>query len=264
MTTFPSLFLSHGSPMLALSDVPARDFLAGLGDELGRPEAILVASAHWETPAPLVSSVARNETIHDFYGFPPELYRLAYPAPGAPALAERAAARLKEAGLAAGLDRSRGLDHGAWVPLLLMYPAADIPVAQISIQTPRGPAHHIALGRALAPLREEGVLVIGSGSYTHNLGELRRGDPGEAEPSWVTRFADWFDRALVEQRTDDLVDYRGRAPEAARNHPTEEHLLPVFVALGAGDGGAARRLHSSATYGTLRMDAYAFGEGGGA
>jgi 4,5-DOPA dioxygenase extradiol len=257
MAAFPTLFLSHGSPMLALSDVPARDFLRGLGRELGRPQAILVASAHWETPTPTLNAVARNETIHDFYGFPPELYRLRYEPPGAPDLASRAASLLNEAGLAGGLDPRRGLDHGAWVPLLLMYPQADIPVLQVSLQTPRGPAHHVELGRALVPLRNEGVLIIGSGSYSHNLGELRRDDAQQAEPRWVTAFADWFDEALRERRVDELLDYQGRAPEAARNHPTEEHLLPVFVALGAG-GGAVRRLHSSATYGTLRMDAYAF------
>lgn len=260
MDRFPALFLSHGAPMLALEDVPARDFLRGLGRELGRPDVILVASAHWETPAPALNAVERNETIHDFSGFPPELYRLAYPAPGSPALAERAAGLLRAAGLEAAIDRRRGLDHGAWVPLLLMYPDADIPVVQVSLQTRRGPAHHVALGRALAPLRDDRVLVIGSGSYTHNLRELKWDGAGEAEPSWVTGFSRWFDEALVEGRTDELVDYRRRAPDAARNHPTEEHLLPVFVALGAG-GGKARRLHSSATYGTLRMDAYAFGEG---
>jgi 4,5-DOPA dioxygenase extradiol len=257
MTELPSLFLSHGSPMLALTDTPARDFLKGLGEQLGRPEAILVASAHWETAAPLLNAVERNETIHDFYGFPPELYRMSYPAPGAPVLAERAAGLLRQAGFAVGLDRARGLDHGAWVPLLLMYPDADIPVVQISLQTPLGPAHHVELGRAVAALRDENVLVIGSGSYSHNLGELRRGEIAGEEPAWVTRFADWFDRALVEQRIDDLVHYRTRAPEAVRNHPTDEHLLPVFIALGA--GGAPRRLHKSTTYGTLRMDAYAFG-----
>jgi 4,5-DOPA dioxygenase extradiol len=257
MPEIPSLFLSHGSPMLALTDTPARDFLKGLGKQLGRPEAIVVASAHWETPAPLLNAVERNETIHDFSGFPPELYRMSYPAPGDPALAERAAARLRDAGFAVALDRARGLDHGAWVPLTLMYPAADIPVVQLSLQTPLGPAHHVALGRALADFRRDGVLVIGSGSYSHNLGELRRGEVAGEEPQWVTSFADWFDRALVEQRADDLVHYRTRAPDAVRNHPTDEHLLPVFVALGA--GGAPRRLHKSTTYGTLRMDAYAFG-----
>jgi 4,5-DOPA dioxygenase extradiol len=257
MTTFPSLFLSHGSPMLALTSGPARDFLKGLGRRLGRPEAILVASAHWETPAPRVNAPARNATIYDFYGFPPELYQLRYEAPGAPRLAERAASLLNEDDLPTSLDPQRGLDHGAWVPLLLMYPEADIPVLQVSLQTPLGPAHHVRLGRALAPLRRDGVLVIGSGSYSHNLRELRR-EGDQTEPPWVTVFADWFDAALREGREDDLVHYRARAPEAQRNHPTDEHLLPVFVALGA--GGRATRLHSSATYGTLRMDAYAFGE----
>jgi 4,5-DOPA dioxygenase extradiol len=185
---------------------------------------------------------------------------MTYPAPGAPALAERVSDLLCGAGIASDIDRRRGLDHGAWVPLLLMYPAADIPVLQLSIQGHLGPAHHLQLGQALAPLRQEGVLVIGSGSFTHNLRELRR-DAGDDDtaPEWVTGFAQWFDAALSEGRRCDLLTYRARAPHAERNHPTEEHLLPLYVALGAaGEGARAERLHASATYGTLRMDAYAF------
>jgi 4,5-DOPA dioxygenase extradiol len=262
MKMLPSIYLSHGSPMLALTDVPARDFLRGLAGLIERPTAILVASAHWDTEVPEVTSVGVNETIHDFYGFPPELYRLRYAAPGAPALAERVAALLRAGGFGAEIDHARGLDHGAWAPLMLAFPAADIPVVQLSLQTHLGPAHHWRLGRALAPLRQEGVLVLGSGSFTHNLGELRRGDDGP-EPRWVTDFARWFDAALKEGRMDDLVHYRERAPEAARNHPTDEHLLPIYVALGAAGAHArAERLHASATNWSLRMDAYAFhGEG---
>jgi 4,5-DOPA dioxygenase extradiol len=247
----PSLFVSHGAPTLALDEVPARRFLTGLEGRVGRPKAILAVSAHWETAAPTVNAPAVNETIHDFGGFPEALYRLRYPAPGAPALADRV---IELTG--AAIDRARGLDHGAWVPLLLAWPDADIPVAQLSIQSAAGPAHHLRLGRALAPLREEGVLVLGTGSFTHNLRELDWGGSGAAEPAWATRFAEWVDRALVEDRLDELLDYRRLAPEAARNHPTEEHFLPLFVALGA--GGKAERLHASATMGSLRMDAYAF------
>jgi 4,5-DOPA dioxygenase extradiol len=258
----PSLYLSHGSPMLALTDVPARDFLRGLSALVERPKAILVASAHWDTETPEVNAVAVNETIHDFYGFPEELYRLRYAAPGSPELAERVAALLRAGGFKAEIDGTRGLDHGAWAPLMLAFPAADIPVVQLSLQAYLGPAHHWRLGRALATLREEGVLVVGSGSFTHNLRELRRDDAGP-EPRWVTQFADWFDTALKDGRTDDLLHYRERAPEAQRNHPTDEHLLPLYVALGAaGDRARAERLHASATNGSLRMDAYAFkGEG---
>ena len=255
----PSLFISHGSPMLALRPSPARDFLAGLGVQVGRPKAIVVASGHWETERPEVSGVAVNDTIHDFYGFPPALYAMRYSAPGSPELAERIAALLRQAGLAAEVDHERGLDHGAWVPLSLMYPAHDIPVLQLALQSWLGPAHHLQLGRAIAMLREQDVLVIGSGSFTHNLGRPRAADMDAAPPPDIVAFSDWMDTALTEWRVDDLLDYRRRAPYAALQHPTEEHLLPLFVALGAaGDGARAARLHASTTWGTLRMDAYSF------
>lgn len=255
----PTVFVSHGSPMMALTDSPARDFLRGLGRELGRPSAILVASAHWETRIPAFNSVVRNETIHDFYGFPPELFAMRYEPPGAPALAAEAAALLERAGLPSGIDTARGLDHGAWVPLILMYPQADIPVFQVGIQSQMGPEHHMRVGRALAPLREKNVLILGSGSFTHNLATLRRDAVDGPQPADVVAFSDWFDAAITEGRTDDLVHYRSRAPYAVRHHPTDEHLLPLFVPLGAaGEHATAERLHSSAMYSSLRMDAYAF------
>jgi 4,5-DOPA dioxygenase extradiol len=253
----PSLFISHGSPMLAITPAPARDFLTGFGSLFPRPKAILVASAHWETARPAVNAVARNDTIHDFGGFPRPLYALSYPAPGDPALAERVSDLLCAAGLASEIDHARGLDHGAWIPLLLAYPGADIPVLQVSVQSHLGPAHHLQLGQALAPLRAEGVLVIGSGSFTHDLRRFR-GQPIDApEAPDVTEFSDWMDSALTEGRTCDLLTYRNKAPHAADEHPTEEHLLPLFVALGAG-GGKAQRIHQSTNYGVLRMDAYSF------
>ena len=255
----PALFISHGSPMLALEPSPARSFLAGLGATLQRPRAILVASAHWETEQPAVTATAVNDTIHDFYGFPPALFAMRYPAPGDPELAQRVAEKLSDAGLEAALDRARGLDHGAWVPLTLMYPAHDIPVLQLSLQTMLGPAHHLRLGRALQTLRREDVLVIGSGSFTHNLGRLRRIEPDAAPPADVVAFADWMHAALQENRTDDLLAWRRQAPFAVAQHPTDEHLLPLFVPLGAaGETAQATRLHASTTYGALRMDAYAF------
>ena len=256
---FPSLFVSHGSPMMALTDSPARDFLRGLGKKLGRPSAILVASAHWETQVPTLNAVARNETIHDFYGFPPALFAMRYEAPGAPALAEQAAALLVKAGLGGVIDRARGLDHGTWVPLSLMYPDADIPVLQVSIQSELGPVHHLKAGRALEPLREQNVLIMGSGSFTHNLSNLRRDAVDGAQPADVVAFSDWFDDAIAGGRVKDLMHYRTLAPYAVRQHPTDEHLLPLYVALGAGgEPLKAERLHSSAMYSSLRMDAYAF------
>ena len=256
----PSLFLSHGAPTLALSEAPAAQFLHDLPGLLGeRPSAIIVASAHWERFSPHLSAMSLNDTIHDFGGFPEPLYAMRYDAPGDPDLARRAVALLAAAGLEASLDDRRGLDHGAWVPLKLAWPEADIPVIQLSIQTRLGPQHHIDLGRALAPLRADGVLIVGSGSWTHDLRSVVRWVEDAPEPDWVRDFADWTDAALTEGRTEDLKAYRVLAPEAPHNHPTEEHFLPLFVALGAGGGGPARRLHRSTTYGVLHMDAYAFG-----
>jgi 4,5-DOPA dioxygenase extradiol len=263
MTTtlsLPSIFVSHGSPMLALSETPARDFLAKLGATLPRPRAILVISAHWETAAPMVNAVARNETIHDFRGFPKALYELRYPAPGDAALAARIAALLDNAGFRAGIDTTRGLDHGAWVPLLLAYPEANIPVLQLSVQPHLGAAHHLALGRALASLREEGVLIIGSGSFTHDLRRFRGQAVDAPETEDVTEFSAWMDQAIAAGDVDALIDYRARAPHARDEHPTEEHILPLFAAIGAaGNTIAARRLHHSTEHAILRMDAYAFG-----
>ncbi|MDP8912074.1 MAG: dioxygenase [Pseudomonadota bacterium] len=256
----PALFVSHGSPAFPMSEVPAKRFLETLPTLLDhRPLAILVVSAHWESEEPAVNSVESNETIHDFYGFPPELYEITYPAPGSPGLAERVQALLGAAGLAVRVDHRRGLDHGAWVPLRLAFPAADIPVVQLSVQTERGAGYHHRLGQLLAPLREEGVLIVGSGSFTHDLSSFRqyRHAIDAPEPEWVTRFANWMEEALREQRLADLLAYRSLAPESVRNHPTEEHLLPIFVALGAG-GGRVHHLHKSSTHGILRMDVYAF------
>jgi len=260
MTKFPTIFVSHGSPMLALQDSPARRFLAGLGQSLARPSAIVVISAHWETRgAPAVSLAAQPETIHDFGGFPKALFDLRYPAPGAPAIAERAAALLAEAGILVGRSATRGLDHGAWVPLSLMYPQADVPVLQLSIVHGASPALHRQLGAALQALRHEGVLLLASGSLTHNLYEFR-GQPLDAPaPAWVTGFEAWMRDRLVANDHAALLDYRKLAPMAEKNHPTEEHLLPLYVALGAaGPGAQAELLHTSFEHGVLAMDAYAF------
>ena len=255
----PAIFVSHGSPTLPLEKNRATDFLRGLGKLLGRPRAILVVSAHWDTDRPAVSGAKKPETIHDFYGFPPALYRLRYPAPGAPDLAERAAAMLKGNGLETDIDPGRGLDHGAWTSLYLMYPDADIPVTQLSIQSYLGPEHHVRLGEALRPLRDEGVLIMASGGATHNLRELsfHRGNP--VPQPWTAEFNEWLADAVVSQRRDDLVGYRSRAPHAVRNHPTDEHLIPLFVAVGAGSPGTKpQRLHSSIESGVISMDAFRF------
>lgn len=254
----PSLFVSHGAPTTLFDDVPVRRFLAGYAAGLPRPLAVIVVSAHWEEPVASLTGSPRPPTIHDFGNFGPELHRFDYPAPGAPGLAEEIAAALAVAGVPARIDRARGLDHGAWVPMALLYPDADIPVVQVSVNPAGGPAWHLGLGRALRPFRERAMLLA-SGNLTHNLHELSWGRAQAPIADWALAFADWMSAALAEGREADLLDYRRLAPFAARNHPTEEHLLPLFAALGAaGTGARGRRIHASHTFGTLAMDAYSF------
>jgi 4,5-DOPA dioxygenase extradiol len=258
MATLPALFISHGSPMHALDAGAAGAAWAGLAASLPRPRAILIASAHWETNVAMLTGSARPQTIHDFSGFPEPLYRLRYPAPGAPELAQRARTLLHEAGFTAAIDGSRGLDHGAWSPLLHMYPDADIPVVQLSLQTELGPRHHYRVGRALAPLAGEDVLVIGSGHMTHNLRDWMRGSRAAPAP-YVTEFQSWVDARIQAGDHEALIEYRSRAPHAARAHPTDEHFLPLFVALGAaGERPRPTRVYDAIEDGALAMDAYAF------
>ena len=260
MPTLPSLYISHGSPMTALQPGPVRERLAELAAGLPRPRAIVIATAHWLTPQPKVGAAVQPETVHDFFGFPAPLYEIRYPAPGAPALAEQVLRLLAQAGLQSTADPSQGLDHGAWVPPRLLYPDADVPVVPLSIQPERDPAHHLAVGRALAPLRDEGVLVIGSGSITHNLGDLRMGYGAEREAPYVRPFIAWVEDRLAAGDIDALLDYRHQAPFAQRAHPTDEHLLPLFVALGAaGMQPTAQRIDAGIDHGILAMDIYRFG-----
>lgn len=255
----PTLFLSHGAPTLPLDGGETGAAWRRLGECLPRPEAILMISAHWETAVPTVSRAVRPETVHDFSGFPESLYRLRYDAPGAPLMAEAVAAALQQAGIAAQLDSAHGLDHGAWVPLSFMYPQADVPVAQLSLQPERDSAWHAALGRALRPLREQGVLIIGSGAITHNLHAIFRHPSDRPAPAWVMEFRDWMAKRIAEGDMPSLLAYRGLAPHAAQNHLTDEHLLPLFVALGAAeDIRQSRHLNSVMTYGMLAMDMWVF------
>ncbi|OUM34048.1 dioxygenase [Pseudomonas sp. 1239] len=252
----PSLFISHGSPMLALEPGASGPALARMAAQLPRPRAIVVMSAHWETTELRVTSNPHPPTWHDFGGFPAALYAVQYPVPGDPQLAEQVRQRLNEAGLPTTLDAKRPFDHGAWVPLSLMYPAADIPVVQVSLPSQHGPAYQQQVGQALAALREEGVLLIGSGSITHNLRELDwHAGPESVEP-WALAFRDWMIDKLAAGDTPALHDYRRQAPFAVRNHPSDEHLLPLYFARGAGERFAIE--HQGFTLGALGMDIYRF------
>ncbi|MBV9836190.1 MAG: dioxygenase [Alphaproteobacteria bacterium] len=251
MSTLPSIFVSHGSPMMAVTESPARAFLAALGKTLPRPKAIVVASAHWEEHGAVVGGASQPATIHDFYGFPEPLYRIRYPAPGDTALSRRVADMLETT-----IDAKRGFDHGVWSPLILMYPEADIPVIPVALDDAGDATRHLEIGRKLAPLREEGVLVMGSGSFTHNLGALRSTPPGQPTPAWTTEFIDWTVKALEAGDTESLEDWEEKAPHALQNHPTPEHFMPLFVAAGA--GGKAELLHESVHHGILAMHAFAF------
>ena len=255
---FPVIFVSHGAPTLAIDPGRTGAAFAEFGKSLPRPKAILVVSAHWDTAAPEVSAALVPETIHDFGGFPPQLYTLRYPAPGAPELAARVAELLAHE--KATIHPDRGLDHGAWVPLRFFYPDADIPVTQLSLQSRLGAAQHYRIGQALVPLRDEGVLIIGSGGIVHNLGQLNWSGGGEPE-AWAYQFAEWMAERVAANDTHALLDYRREAPNASRSHPTEEHLMPFYVALGAGssEGIAGKRIPLGFTYGSLGMDAYHFG-----
>lgn len=255
-STLPTLFVSHGAPTLALDPAETGAAWQSLAGALPRPKAVLCVSAHWTTAAPMVSGPARNPTIHDFHGFPAPLYQIAYPAPGDPALAERVARLLSGAGMSASIDRERGLDHGAWVPLRLMYPKADVPTVQLSVQPGRDAAWHYRMGEALTPLRGEGVLILASGGAVHNLREVTwQGGPA---PGWAQGFDEWLAAALAEGRTADLIDWR-RAPHARQAQPTDEHFLPLFVALGAaGKGARGERVHHGFTLGSMSMAAFKF------
>jgi 4,5-DOPA dioxygenase extradiol len=251
----PALFLSHGSPMHAIEPGAVRAVWENIARALPRPRALLIASAHWETDVPAVTGATKPETIHDFYGFPRPLYEIQYPAPGSPDVALKAFQLLEKAGLNPVMDPQRGLDHGAWSPLLYMYPEADVPVAQVSVQTQLGPKRHLELGRALAPLAAEGVLIIGSGHLTHNLRERRNGAPA----AYVQEFQAWVRQRIDAHALDELADYRSLTPHGARAHPTDEHFLPLFVALGAArEGYRAERLYDGVETGSLAMDAYLF------
>ena len=254
-----ALFISHGAPMLAIEPGETGKLLAELGASLPRPSAILMVSAHWDTQTPTISSTSQPETIHDFGGFPKQLYKIEYPANGAPAMANKAADLLKQAGITATIDNRRGLDHGAWVPLMLMYPEANIPVAQISIQTGQSPQAHFALGQALSALQADNVMLIASGSATHNLGDFFSAQRDAKTLDYVPLFANWLAEKIEDNDSAALLDYRIQSQYAVKAHPTEDHILPLFVALGWANSlkyQQVKRYTPENTYGILAMDIY--------
>jgi 4,5-DOPA dioxygenase extradiol len=260
----PSLFISHGSPMIALQPGAAGAFMQRLGPAIdaafGRPRAIVVASAHTLTREPVLLAAAQHTTVHDFGGFPDALYALQYNAPGAPELAQQVAQHVRDAGLPVQVVPEGGLDHGIWMPLRFAYPDVNVPVLPLGFPPDASPARLFALGRALAPLRARGVLVIGSGSITHNLRlAMRQANSDAPEMPESAAFRQWFADRSAALDHDALLHYRERAPHAALMHPTDEHLLPWYVAAGAGAEGPIVRVHDSVTMGCLGMDAYAFG-----
>ncbi|WP_235375415.1 DODA-type extradiol aromatic ring-opening family dioxygenase [Shewanella sp. cp20] len=262
----PSLFVSHGSPMLALEASENAAFLAELGQRLPRPKAIVVFSAHTDISGLVrVASAEAPRTVHDFYGFPDALFRVRYPAPGAPQLAAKIVDLLQTAGFDAELDEQLGWDHGLWTPLTRLYPAADIPLVLVSIDSRQGASYHYRLGQAVKSLRAEGVLILGSGGISHNLGELfrRPGDPQKVEK--MQGFVNWIADKLTQGDLPALLDVERQAPHTRFNHPSTEHLMPFYVALGAGHTGAADeaskpplRLHQSVELQILALDTYAW------
>ena len=248
----PVVFVSHGAPNALLEAPDAVACWAELGRQIPKPAAIVAVSAHWEAQQPTASLATAPATIHDFSGFSPALYQIQYRAPGAPALAEQVVSLLS----GAGLDPGRGLDHGAWVPLSAMYPDADIPVTQLSLAGGAGPAAHVEIGRALAPLRDEGVLIVCSGAITHNFSWINRhARQGENPFPQARVFTDWVAENLAAKNVAALLAYRA-APYGAEAHPTEDHFMPLFVAIGAALDDAPTRYRPGFIYGGLAMDAY--------
>ena len=272
MKTLPPLFVSHGSPMTALEPREAGAWMQRLGPALearfGRLRAVLAISAHSLTREPVLLAAPRHEAVYDFGGFDPRLYEMRYDAPGAPDLAARVATLLAGAGIPVHRVEQGGLDHGIWTPLHYLFPDADVPVLPLAWPPNWSPQQLLTLGRALAPLAEEGVLIMASGSITHNLGRVFAGGglhpPERPATPESTAFRDWFAARGAAADWPALLDYRRQAPHARLMHPSDEHLLPFYVAAGAAGDGPALRVHASLTYGDLGMDAYAFGPGAAA
>jgi 4,5-DOPA dioxygenase extradiol len=264
VVTKPSLFISHGGPNIVLEDTPARRYLQTLSQLTGKPDAIVIASAHFASDGAVVVADPAPGTIYDFGGFPEELYSMIYPAPGDPELADKVVALLDRNGLRNWICDNRGFDHGVWTPLKLAFPEADIPVVQISIDPNNDARYHYELGKALAPLRQENVLIVGSGHITHNLrsvfSAMRDGHADEGNmTAKVDAFTDWFADKLGAHDHDALMDWEKQAPYVRDNHPTDEHLMPLFFAYGAGGSDSTpSRVHDSRQFGFFAFDSWMF------
>lgn len=264
MRSLPTLFISHGGPDIVLSDTLARHYLESVAELMPRPKAIVIVSAHFETAGVAVVTDPAPGMIYDFGGFAPELYKMVYPAAGEPVLAGKVFNLLDAAGLEPHTYEKRGYDHGTWTPMKLAFPNADIPIVQVSIDPNRDAAWHYAVGKALAPLRAEGVLLIGSGHITHNLrayfSTLRHGTkPDPVLAGKVHAFTAWFADRLAAGDTQALLDWKAKAPYPTDNHPTDEHLMPIFFAFGAaGEGAKGRRVHDSVDHDFFANDSYLF------
>ena len=259
MSTMPSLFISHGAPTFATEPGLAGAQLRTLGLALDKPRAVVVVSPHWMTRGVEITATDRPETVHDFGGFPRALYSLQYPAPGSPELAAQIQRQLALQGISAKLDTGRGLDHGAWVPLMHLFPQADVPVVQVSLPFDTDEAKALALGQALAPLAKDGVLIVGSGSLTHNLYEFRTGQAQAA--SYAQEFTAWVRQAVLDGDMTRLGQTLELAPHADRAHPTTEHFLPLLVAAGAASASSpVTVLNGGIRHGVLAMESYVFGQ----
>lgn len=258
MNALPTVFVSHGAPTFAIEPGLAGAQLRALGLALGKPRAVVVVSPHWMTQGVEITATDKPQTVHDFGGFPRALYSLQYPAPGSPELAVRIQQQLQYQGISARLDVRRGLDHGAWVPLMHLFPEADVPVVQVSFPFDVDEAKAFALGKALAPLAQDGVLIVGSGSLTHNLYEFRKGEAQAA--AYAQEFSAWVRKSVLDGDMTRLAQALALAPHAGRAHPTTEHFLPLLVAAGAASAPSqVTVLNGGIRHGVLAMESYVFG-----
>ncbi len=259
MNRLPTLFLSHGAPNIVIDRKnPTHKFLKELSAKLPKPKAVVVFSAHWQSNDVKITGSKKPQQIYDFGGFEKELYEYIYTPSSNPELAHRINEALLKAGYNSSLDEHQGFDHGLWAPLALMYPNADIPVVQISLPINKDAKYFYELGKSLSWLRDENILVIGTGNITHNLREAFSGNYSE-EPDWVNNFAEWVNDKLNKNDIATLLDWKNTAPNAKQNHPTDEHFLPLFASLGAaGETFESERIHRYLDYGVLRMDAFSF------